>query len=198
MLTRLILAICASIIGVTSWAQESVLPYTYVEAGYVRGEATGVDSQGFRVKGSKALNDFVYVSASYVSVLSDDPRMSFNGVTINDDVEVDQLDFGIGVHTVLDEVPDFVAEINFVQTDASAGSESERESGYRGAIGFRLPGGENYEVLTMINHTRMGSDRETGFELGARMRVGESNWLGLGFNKTYDLEMFALDLRLEL
>ncbi|NNC54836.1 MAG: hypothetical protein HKO07_03845 [Pseudomonadales bacterium] len=198
MLKKLMLVLCASLLSIVTAAQESVLPYSYIEAGYVLGETLGKDSVGFRLKGSKSINHFLYASASYTSLLSDDPVTDFNGVPVNDELDRKQMDVGIGVHTVIDEVPDFIAEIHYVNHDTSAGAESESDSGYRGTLGFRLPGGDNYEVVAMINHTRIGGERETGFELGGRMRAGESNSLGLGFNKTFDVEVFRLDFRIGL
>ncbi|MGB5324459.1 MAG: hypothetical protein WBN40_03405 [Pseudomonadales bacterium] len=193
MYKKILASLAALSVTCAAQSQETAFSYTYVDVGYIQGKAQDYDAGGLRVAASRAINRNVYALASYTSVITDDEFLI--GAT-PDEQEYSELAFGFGFHTNMDETPDFLAEVQYVKADADIGNQNA--TGYRVAAGFRMPGGERFEVRTMINHTRLEGDRDTGFALGGRARLGESSSLGLGYEKTLNLKAFSFDVRFEL
>lgn len=162
------------------------LSYTYVEGGYAKvhvddsflGDPEG---DGGYLRGSFAINPSFNVFGSFARV-GDDYRLTDGINSYRFDVDLTQLELGIGYHMPMGERLDFIAELAYqrleVETDLSGfGSGSDDIKGGRAAIGVR-GGNERLEGWLKAGYLD-GGDYEGDFvgTLGGQVR----------FNRTWGL-----------
>ncbi|SJZ99326.1 hypothetical protein [Novilysobacter spongiicola] len=111
------------------------IAYNYVEAGYAHVDLEGETGDGFQLRGSAAVSQSLYLFGGYSSVEGDDF-----------DVELEEGQFGLGVHTPVGERADFIAEIGYLRHDIEIGGlGSATLDGGRVSAGFRGMAGDNLE-----------------------------------------------------
>lgn len=189
------LAFALATFPLTALAQNDLVSYDYLGIGFAPGKAQDYDARGFRLEGSRTIGDNLYATASYATLLTsnDLPDPSMPAATA-EQREYRELAVGIGWHTSIEDVPDLLLEIQYVQGDADLGEKSQ--DGYRGAVGFRMPGGERFEVNGKIIHTRLGTVRDTGFGLESRVKFGEDKSFGVGYEQTLNIKAFNIGVRI--
>lgn len=142
------------------------LSYNFVEVGYanvdVDFDGSDVDFDGFQLRGSAAVADNVYLFGGYGSVTNDE-----YGV----DIDFEELQLGVGFRHGLSDRADFIAELGYINQEASAPGVSEDASGGRLSGGFRGLLADNFEGLVKASYTDGGEfDGDFSFTAGAQVK----------------------------
>jgi len=151
------------------------------------GGGLDVDGDGYGLGGSFEIGESMFVFASY-------------GTTNFDfDVDVDQLQAGLGYHVGLTDNTDFVASLGYVAAEATApGFESVDDSGYGAAIGVRSNVTDLIELFGNVSYVDFGDDDdggETAVGAGIWFNFTDSFALGLGAASGDDVTSYGAGVR---
>jgi len=155
----LIVGAISSIASFSLTAEEAALSYTYVGVGYETGDIADIDTSGFGIYGSKALNDSFFLVGSYLSIESDD---QFTDGFVTDDIEATGFNIGIGFHTPINPTVDFVSTLSYSDVEVEFADESEDGNGYIIAAGVRAMPSDVLELSAFIDYADIEDGSETG------------------------------------
>jgi hypothetical protein len=164
--------------------------YTFVEGGLVNSDIDGVnvDGDGFGLSGSFAIGDNMRIIAGY-----DDIEYDFG---VFGDVDGSIMTLGAGFNTGLTADLDFVADLSYVDAEATSGVASADETGYRIGAGIRGRTSSKLELEAGLIHLNLdGSD--TGIRVGGRYYFSDSFAAGLGLTDIDDSFSWTLGIRAE-
>ena len=125
--------------------------YNYVQIGYQKIEVdevfpgVDVDGDGFGIAASLEVGDSLHIFGGY------------SQADFDFDVDIDQLNFGLGYHTGISDSLDFVAELSWIRAEADFAGFSDDEDGYGASIGLRGFAGRSVELVGMIDYVDIGS-----------------------------------------
>jgi len=189
----LIIGAISSIASFSLTAEEAALSYTYVGVGYETGDIADIDTSGFGIYGSKALNDSFFLVGSYLSIESDD---QFTDGFVTDDIEATGFNIGIGFHTPINPTVDFVSTLSY--SDVEFADESEDGNGYIIAAGVRAMPSDVLELSAFIDYADIEDGSETGYSFAARYFTTPDISLGLGYGSSDDFDAITFDIRFDL
>lgn len=192
---KIIFGTLAALTACTAIAEESKLSYTYVGLGYQTGEVLDEDFSGFGIAGSAALNESLYLIGAYSSLSSDDQLDVGFGA---DDVDVTQLNFGVGFHTPINTSLDFFTDLSFAKAEIEYLSASEDGNGYLINAGLRGKPTDNFEFGASINYADIEDEGETGYSVSARVFVDPKISLGLGYGSADDVDTVSFNVRFDI
>ena len=89
------------------------------------------------------------------------------------------LNVGVGWHTGFSENLDFVADLSYVDAEASSGGVSVDETGYGIGAGIRARAGERIELEAGVTYIDLDSS-ETALRVGGRYYFSDAFALGAG------------------
>lgn len=158
--------------------------YTYVDLGYgqVEFDDVNVDGDGFGIGGSFAISPAFHLFAGYTMA------------DLDFDVDATGLNAGIGWHTGLSDVVDFVATLSYeyVELDAS-GFGSVDDNGIGLGAGLRFAASEDLEINGGISYVDLSdSGDETSFGIGGLYKFTEAFALGLSGEWGDDTSSYTL------
>lgn len=191
----LIIGAISSIASFSVTAEEAALSYTFAGIGYETGDIADIDFSGFGIYGSKALNESLFLTASYLSIESDD---QFTDGFVTDDIEATGFNLGIGFHTPINSTVDFVSTLSYSDVEVDFGDESEDGNGYVLAAGVRALPSDVLELSAFIDYADIEDGSETGYSLAARYFTTPDISLGLGYGSADDFDAVTLDIRFDL
>lgn len=166
--------------------------YDFFSVGYSRlnfdAEGVDVDGDGFGIAGSFEITDSFFIAANYgLGTLEE------QGV----ELDLDTMGVGLGWHTPLSDVIDFVGTLSYERVEASAQGFEADDDGLGLGVGLRFQASEAIEVNGGISYVDMdegGSD--TGFGLGVLYGVTENFDVGLSGDWTDDVSAYGISGRL--
>jgi len=191
----LIIGAISSIASFSLTAEEAALSYTYVGVGYETGDIADIDTSGFSIYGSKALNDSFFLEGSYLSIESDD---QFTDGFVTDDIEATGFNIGIGFHTPINPTVDFVSTLSYSDVEVEFADESEDGNGYIIAAGVRAMPSDVLELSAFIDYADIEDGSETGYSFAARYFTTPDISLGLGYGSSDDFDAITFDIRFDL
>jgi len=191
----LIIGAISSIASFSLTAEEAALSYTYVGVGYETGDIADIDTSGFGIYGSKALNDSFFLVGSYLSIESDD---QFTDGFVTDDIEATGFNIGIGFHTPINPTVDFVSTLSYSDVEVEFADESEDGNGYIIAAGVRAMPSDVLELSAFIDYADIEDGSETGYSFAARYFTTPDISLGLGYGSSDDFDATTFDIRFDL
>ncbi|EAS46030.1 Outer membrane protein, porin family protein [gamma proteobacterium HTCC2207] len=191
----LIIGAISSIASFSLTAEEAALSYTYVGVGYETGDIADIDTSGFGIYGSKALNDSFFLVGSYLSIESDD---QFTDGFVTDDIEATGFNIGIGFHTPINPTVDFVSTLSYSDVEVEFADESEDGNGYIIAAGVRAMPSDVLELSAFIDYADIEDGSETGYSFAARYFTTPDISLGLGYGSSDDFDAITFDIRFDL
>ena len=191
----LIIGAISSIASFSLTAEEAALSYTYVGVGYETGDIADIDTSGFGIYGSKALNDSFFLIGSYLSIESDD---QFTDGFVTDDIEATGFNIGIGFHTPINPTVDFVSTLSYSDVEVEFADESEDGNGYIIAAGVRAMPSDVLELSAFIDYADIEDGSETGYSFAARYFTTPDISLGLGYGSSDDFDAITFDIRFDL
>ena len=191
----LIIGAISSIASFSLTAEEAALSYTYVGVGYETGDIADIDTSGFGIYGSKALNDSFFLVGSYLSIESDD---QFTDGFVTDDIEATGFNIGIGFHTPINPTVDFVSTLSYSDVEVEFADESEDGNGYIIAAGVRAMPSDVLELSAFIDYADIEDGTETGYSFAARYFTTPDISLGLGYGSSDDFDAITFDIRFDL
>ncbi len=191
----LIIGAISSIASFSLTAEEAALSYTYVGVGYETGDIADIDTSGFGIYGSKALNDSFFLVGSYLSIESDD---QFTDGFVTDDIEATGFNIGIGFHTPINPTVDFVSTLSYSDVEVEFADESEDGNGYIIAAGVRAMPSDVLELSAFIDYGDIEDGSETGYSFAARYFTTPDISLGLGYGSSDDFDAITFDIRFDL
>ena len=164
--------------------------FNFIELGYDfvdldLGGGADVDGDGFAVGGSFEIGDNMFGFVSYA-----DTGFDFN-------VDLTQLQAGLGWRTGLTDSTDFFARAAYVDAEVNApGFESIGESGYGVGIGVRSNVSDLIELYGEVAYVDLGSDADsTAFGAGIYFTISDSFALGLGAAVDDDVTSYGASAR---
>ncbi len=165
--------------------------YNFLQAGYqsVDLDAGGdldVDGDGYGVGGSFEIGDSMYAFATYAKTDFD-----FN-------VDLSQINAGIGYHFGISGNTDFFADVGYVKAEVDAsGFGSLDEDGYSVGIGVRSNVSDLIELTANVNYVDFGGGGDsTAFGAGIWFNLTDSFALGLGGSVDDDVTSYGASVRL--
>jgi len=191
----LIIGAISSIASFSLTAEEAALSFTYVGVGYETGDIADIDTSGFGIYGSKALNDSFFLVGSYLSIESDD---QFTDGFVTDDIEATGFNIGIGFHTPINPTVDFVSTLSYSDVEVEFADESEDGNGYIIAAGVRAMPSDVLELSAFIDYADIEDGSETGYSFAARYFTTPDISLGLGYGSSDDFDAITFDIRFDL
>jgi len=191
----LIIGAISSIASFSLTAEEAALSYTYVGVGYETGDIADIDTSGFGIYGSKALNDSFFLIGSYLSIESDD---QFTDGFVTDDIEATGFNIGIGFHTPINPTVDFVSTLSYSDVEVEFADESEDGNGYIIAAGVRAMPSDVLELSAFIDYADIEDGSETGYSFAARYFTTPDISLGLGYGSSDDFDAITFDIRFDI
>ena len=190
----LIIGALSSIVSWSALAADSPLSYSNAGIGFITGDIADVDFSGFGVYGSYALNDSFFVIGDYTSISSDDKFEIESG---SDDIEATQFSIGLGFHTPISDVTDFVATLSYADAEVEFFDLTEDGNGYILSAGVRAKPTQEIELQALLNYADVEDDSETGYMLGARYFTMPTLSLGLNYGSSDDFDSFSFDVRFD-
>lgn len=190
----LIVGALSSIVSWSALAADSPLSYSHAGVGYMTGDIADVDFSGFGIYGSYALNDSFFVIGDYTSISSDDKFEIESG---SDDIEATQFSIGLGFHTPISDVTDFVATLSYADAEVEFFDLTEDGNGYILSAGVRAKPTQEIELQALLNYADVEDDSETGYMLGARYFTMPTLSLGLNYGSSDDFDSFSFDVRFD-
>ena len=190
----LIVGALSSIVSWSALAADSPLSYSHAGVGYMTGDIADVDFSGFGIYGSYALNDSFFVIGDYTSISSDDKFEIESG---SDDIEATQFSIGLGFHTPISDVTDFVATLSYADAEVEFFDLTEDGNGYILSAGVRAKPTQEIELQALLNYADVEDDSETGYMLGARHFTMPTLSLGLNYRSSDDFDSFSFDVRFD-
>lgn len=178
-----------------SFSAESSLSYTSVSAAYISAELDDDDFGGFGLSGSVALNETVFLLASYSTLESDD---EFTDGFRVDEIEFDEFSFGVGFHTPIGSNTDFVASVSRVEAEFDFAGDSVDGDGFGVSGGVRSKVSEIVELAAGVTYVDIEDEDETGFSVSARVYAAPQVSFGFGIGTADDTDTFSFDLRLDI
>ena len=164
--------------------------YNYVQAGYQSvnldlGGGFDVDGDGYGLGGSFEIGESMFVFASY-------------GTTGFDfDVDLNQLQAGLGYHVGLTDNTDFFATLGYVAAEVEApGFQSVDDSGYGATIGVRSNVTDLIELFGDIAYVDFGDGGETAVGAGIWFNFTDSFALGLAAGSGDDVTSYGASARI--
>lgn len=188
-LTVLLAFFCwVSIAGVTQ--ADAGVSYSYAELSGSYGDAQGIDTKGYVLEASVALNEMIFVGAGYRDTRLDTSPSS----------DAQLIRMGIGAR--YNRNPEFsayllaaYARVDLSLVPANAVRVNYDQSGVMTEVGVRGLLGEYWEYLASAYHADF-ADRGLGFRVGGLRHIKASPWsVGL-FASGYDNEWDQLELSL--
>lgn len=169
MLRSLAVLLCMAL-GTTAFAEGP--RYNFIEGSYERVEIDDsfgdIDGDGFGIGGSLELSDSFHAFASYGTADFD-----FN-------VDLDTLTVGGGYHSPMTDSVDLVAEIAYVQVDASALGFSADDDGFGASIGLRGKTTDRVELEGFVDYVNLDdAGDDTSFRGAAWYAINDSFSVGL-------------------
>ena len=166
------------------------MSYSYVEAAYIDTEievgSTDVDGDGIGLTGSAALNDTVFLTASYGT-----QDFDFG-------IDLDQWSVGVGAHTPLSDSVDLVGSISYVDAEVDTSFGSADDDGYLLTAGVRAQVAPNVELEGGISFIDLDeSGDETALVFGGRYYFTEQFAVGAGVSIADDTTGWNIGARLE-
>lgn len=151
------LALALALAAAPFAAAAGELSYTYVEGGYTQLDfdvdgAEDFDMDGGQVRGSVALGESFYLHGGYGRVNEDVSGM---------DVDLDEVQAGVGYRMPVGERADFIAELAYVRLslEADAFGDEDAEGG-RASVGFRGAFNDRFEGYVKANYVNGGDFAE--------------------------------------
>jgi hypothetical protein len=152
--------------------------YNFIQANYQSvnldfGSGFDVDGDGFGLGGSFEVGESMFVFASYATTGFDF------------DVDLNQLQAGLGYHTGITDNTDFYATLAYVAAEVEVPGDSADDSGYGAAIGVRGNVSELVELIGEVAYVDLGNGGETA--------VGGAIWFNFTDNFALGLSASAGD-----
>ncbi len=195
---QMLKALCTAALAVAPLsAFAGGLSYNYVQAGYVSADIDdpNVDADGFDLRVSGLVSDVVYVHAGYGSLETD--RFSILGTTGS--LETDTITLGLGFRAPLAPTTDFIAEVAYVNADASGkggfSGADEDDSGYSLSGGVRHLFTPQFEGGASVNYVDVFDEDETALALSALFHLTPQFSLGAGYSVGSDADSWTLGAR---
>ncbi|MBR9911146.1 MAG: hypothetical protein GYB33_12430 [Gammaproteobacteria bacterium] len=110
---------------------------------------------------------------------------------------VQQLVLGVGFHTPVSNIVDFVAILAYAEAEVKTRGLKEDGNGYLVSAGVRSKPTDKLEFAAFINYSDIENESETGYALGARYFVLPPASLGLGYESADDVDVFVFDIRFD-
>ena len=166
--------------------------YDFLSVGYSRlnfdAGGVDVDGDGFGINGSLEVSESFFITAGYGF-----GELEEQGV----ELDLDTLTVGVGWHTPLSDVVDFVTTLSYERVEASALGFSADDDGIGIGVGMRFQASEQIEFNGGINYVEMdegGSD--TGFGVAVLYGFTENFDMGLSGDWADDVSAFGISGRL--
>ena len=192
---KILISVLAGSTACLSFAKDNGLTYTYVGVGHLIGEVFDVDFAGFGISGSAAINASIFVIGQYSSLTSDDEfDLGFGA----DDIEVTQINFGLGFHTPIATNVDLVASLSYVDVKIESFGITEDGNGYLVNAGVRGKPTDVLEFGASINYADIEDEGETSYGISARYFAAPQTSLGLGYESADDVDTISFDLRVDI
>ena len=164
--------------------------YNFIQAGYQSveidlGSGFDVDGDGYGLGGSFEIGDHMFGFASY-------GKMDFDF-----DVELTQLQAGLGYRTGLSDNTDFFATASYIDAEIDVpGFGSADDSGYGVGIGIRSNVTDLVELFAEIAYVDLGDGADgTEFGGGIWFNLTDSFALGLGASTDDDVTSYGASAR---
>jgi hypothetical protein len=169
---------------------QSGFGYTAVELSFIDVEFDvgpfNVDGDGFAIGGTFTITEGFFVGGSY-----EDIDFDFG-------VDGEIIEIGGGYFHPLNEDLDFVATLDYVETEASAGNQSVDDDGLALGGGIRAALGTDFEVDAILRYVNMDlGDSDTGIELRGRYYFNDeiAVWAQTDFGN--DIDTLSIGIRWE-
>ncbi len=182
-MSRYLAAVIALFLAFPAMAESP--SFNFIELGYEfvdldLGGGDDVDGDGFAVGGSFEIGDNMFGFVSYA-----DTGFDFN-------IDVKQLQAGLGWRTGLTDSTDFFARAAYVD----ARIESIDESGYGVGIGVRSNVSDLIELYGEVAYVDLGNGADgTAFGAGIYFNISDSFALGLGASVDDDVTSYGASAR---
>jgi len=154
-----IFALAALPLGALAQQPASNFDYTYVDVGYVDGEANAgpfeVDGDGLALRGSLALGSKLHVFGEY-STLDLDGGVDTTALTV-----------GVGLHHALQSNLHFVGELGYVNAEVATPFGDADDDGLGLSAGLRYRANQDIELEGTIHYVDL-DDSNTSLALRAR------------------------------
>ena len=131
------------------------ISYSYLEADWTQIDADDLDDEsGWSLRGSGEISEHFYVFGDYSTAEFD----GFGG-----DVDVSLWDIGLGWHTPLSDMTDFLIEGGYMELEADSRFGSADDGGAFGNVGLRMALAPSFELTGKVGYFDLGSDVD-GFQ----------------------------------
>lgn len=171
------------------------LSYSYIGAGYQMVEVLDNDFDGYTIGGSAALNESLFVIASYAGLSSKDEFITIYGA---DELELTQFSAGLGFHTPINTNTDFVSSLSYVSSETEIVNISEDSNGIVMRAGFRSKPTNKIELGASIDYAKIEDESDVGFSTGVQLFVVDSTSLGVTYSTAEDTDSIALSARFDI
>jgi Ax21 family sulfation-dependent quorum factor len=158
---RKALFLAAALAGLTAVAsaQAGDLSYSYFEAGYLRADPDGFDSEsGFGLRGSGALTDHWHVFGAYESI------------DVNS-FDLTRSRIGLGYNTAISDNIDFYGRVSYVNYDFDSFGD---ENGWGAEVGIRGAVSPHFEASAGLRYENLDNDDDTSLVLGGQYKFNET------------------------
>ena len=162
--------------------------YNFVQANYQSvnldlGGGSDVDGDGFGLGGSFEVGDSMFVFASYATTGFDF------------DVDLNQLQVGLGYHAGLTDNTDFFATLAYVAAEVEVPGDSADDSGYGAAIGVRSHVSDLIQLIGEVAYVDFGNGGETAVGGSIWFNLTDSFALGLAASAADDVTTYGAGAR---
>lgn len=162
-------------------AQEQI-DYQFVDLAYVNSEFSDEDFDGVGLRGMTPLNQDIYIAAEF-STTSGDSEVG--------DIDRSDLAIGLGYHFPIYRNTDFVAQIDYLNTDLD---ELGDEDGVRLSAGVRSKVAPQLELRGALQYVDV-VDSDIGINLGAQYHFGPEWAAFVELNEGDDVRGYMIGAR---
>ena len=178
-----------SLLALASPAFADGLNYNYLEAGYfevdVDDSFIDVDGDGIAIAGSFEVGESMFVVAEYGTA-----DLDFG-------VDLDELKFGLGVHTPVGDNADFFGTVSYVSVEASALGVSADDDGFGATVGVRAMVSDAIELAGQVEYIDLSdSGDDTSFGGSAWYYFSDNFSVGVKADFGDDVSTYGLAARL--
>jgi outer membrane usher protein FimD/PapC len=181
-MARSLFALSILLLSSLAVAQQDGFSYSYLEASYSRADYDGFggDADGFGLGASVAISDQFHLFGSY------------SGAEINDSVDADGWQAGVGFNTPISPNMDAVIRVSYVSTELG----SRDDDGFAIGAGVRVAASEAIELDLGLSYVDTDFGNDTAVDAGFLFNIDESFAVGVSGSWDDDVSVWSLNGRL--